>query len=256
VQYAEADALDHLCLVPRMESGGYWETALTSFFGLIFSMGTQPWLVPTSIRRAYVGVGAFNMVRREAYEQFGGHGPIRLDVLDDVKLGKLVKRSGFRSNLLVAGDRLRVRWQPSAWGVIRGLEKNAFASQDYSVRKLVGSTLIFVTLFVLPYVGALAFDDARRWGFAAAALVAHFNYGWISSMFGGGRRGRFAATGGRKPALPDACGGWRVLPVLPLAALAILFAFWRSAVITLRQGGVRWRDTFYPLDLLRRNLYR
>jgi len=38
--------------------------------------------------------------------------------------------------------------------------------------------------------------------------------------------------------------------------LMMIGAFWRSAWITLRQGGVRWRDTFYPLDELRRGLFR
>jgi hypothetical protein len=28
----------------------------------------------------------------------------------------------------------------------------------------------------------------------------------------------------------------------------------RSTIITLRQGGIVWRDTFYPLDELRRGL--
>jgi hypothetical protein len=34
-----------------------------------------------------------------------------------------------------------------------------------------------------------------------------------------------------------------VVPVLPACLL-------NSALTTLRQGGVRWRDTFYPLDAL------
>jgi hypothetical protein len=40
------------------------------------------------------------------------------------------------------------------------------------------------------------------------------------------------------------------------ASLGILFAFLRSMIITLRQGGVRWRDTFYPLEELKRRRYR
>jgi len=30
-----------------------------------------------------------------------------------------------------------------------------------------------------------------------------------------------------------------------------MYALLRSAVLTLRQGGVRWRDTFYPIAMLR-----
>jgi hypothetical protein len=28
----------------------------------------------------------------------------------------------------------------------------------------------------------------------------------------------------------------------------------RSVIVTLWQGGVKWRDTFYPLDELRKNM--
>ena len=37
----------------------------------------------------------------------------------------------------------------------------------------------------------------------------------------------------------------------PVGTLFFLIACWRSAVVTLKQGGVTWRETFYPLELLR-----
>ena len=42
----------------------------------------------------------------------------------------------------------------------------------------------------------------------------------------------------------------------PLSYLVLFFAVVNSAVVTLRQGGVRWRDTFYSLDTLRRGNVR
>ena len=47
-----------------------------------------------------------------------------------------------------------------------------------------------------------------------------------------------------------------VCPVLPAMYATFLYVLWRSAIITLRQGGVRWRDTFYSLEELRRNELR
>ena len=40
----------------------------------------------------------------------------------------------------------------------------------------------------------------------------------------------------------------------PLGALLLAYMLLRSAVVTLRQGGIIWRDTFYPLEELRRGL--
>ena len=235
IKYADHKGVDHLCLMPQMISGGYWENALVAYFGVMMVFAVQIWLVPTMFRWSYIGIGAFNLVRREAYASVGGHQPIRLDVLDDVKLGKMMKRSRFRQDFLLGGDRLRVRWQPSAWGVICGLEKNAFAALDYSIVKLISVTLAFCVLAVFPYAVVAALPDARCGGYAASLILVHVLYAVLGHTFG---------------------SGWSVLPAFPLAGLAMMSAFWRSAVITLRQGGVCWRDTFYPLATLREHLYR
>ena len=48
--------------------------------------------------------------------------------------------------------------------------------------------------------------------------------------------------------------GWSVAPALlaPLFWVVVPLAFARSAALALRRGGIRWRDTFYPLEELRR----
>jgi hypothetical protein len=39
---------------------------------------------------------------------------------------------------------------------------------------------------------------------------------------------------------------------LPIGAVFFSYMLLRSTVVTLRQGGIVWRDTFYPLDALKR----
>ena len=138
-----------------METAGWMECVLTSFFAMAFSFGTYSWLRTTRFPSAYYGVGAFNLVRRSTYEAVGGFEPIRLDVMDDVHLGRLLRDHGAKADLLVAGNAVRVRWQDSAWGVIRGLEKNAFASCQYSVARLIGFSLFYATVFFAPIAAAL-----------------------------------------------------------------------------------------------------
>ena len=45
---------------------------------------------------------------------------------------------------------------------------------------------------------------------------------------------------------------WNVL-LEPFAAAILMYALLRSIVTTLRQGGVIWRGTFYPLAELRKH---
>lgn len=235
MSYVQQQRIDHLCMNPGLVSGGYWEDALTTCFGMLFLAAFHVWLISTRWKGAYCGVGAFNLVRAPVYCDVGGFERLRLDVLDDVHLGKIVKRAGYRQQLLVGDDLVRVRWQGSFRGVIRGLEKNSFASLHYSLRELILSTLLLSILCFTPYVGLCFWRQPAAWGYLASIAVMHATYGYLAFRSG---------------------GGLGIVPMLPGMFLVFIYVLWRSAVITLRQGGVRWRDTFYPLGELRRNQLR
>jgi hypothetical protein len=87
----------------------------------------------------------------------------------------------------------------------------------------------------MPYAGLFFWPESAVWGYMAAVALMHATFGFISARLG---------------------GGVAVWPVLPAMYATFLFVLWRSAIITLRQGGVCWRDTFYSLDELRRNELR
>ena len=52
--------------------------------------------------------------------------------------------------------------------------------------------------------------------------------------------------------------GWSInaAALTPFIFPALFYAIFNSTVVTLRQGGVRWRETFYPLDTLRAGTVR
>jgi hypothetical protein len=218
-----------------MIPGSYLENSVVAFFGFAVAIGQQTHLIPTRWPLAYAGVGAFNLIRSDTYQQFGGHRPIAMDVLDDMKLGKLVKQHGGRQDFLAAPDLLSIRWYDSLWQVISGLEKNGFAALSYSFRQLILFTLVFFATMIAPYFLAVFLPLPDSSGFLASVILWHPMYMITAVSFG---------------------GSWLLLPMLPVGACLMVFAFWRSAWITLRQGGVRWRDSFYPLDELRQRLHR
>lgn len=234
VHHFHSMRLQHLCLLPKMIPGSLVEQAMTCFFGLAFATGLQLHLIRTRWPLSYAGVGAFNLVDAEFYRSLGGHQQIAMDVLDDVKLGKMIKRNGGRSDFLMAEDWLSVRWQPSLWGVITGLEKNGFASLNYSVPLLLWVTLLMLAVMVFPCIAGFVLPPVIASGFVATAVCWHLV--WLSVVL----------------AVP---GGWRLIPLFLLGPGLMAFAYWRSAMKTLRQGGVRWRDSFYPLDRLKKALY-
>ena len=222
---------DHLSLLTAIEMRGFWEITAISYFALGFVFGNEPWLASNPRSGRYVGVGAFQLVRRDAYEKCGGHRRLRMDVIEDMKLGKLIKLAGFRSGLAVAHDMVRVRWHSGVGNVIRGVTKNFFAACHYSALFAMCAMMLPLIMSVLPVFG-LAF--ASGWARAFAGIAVGVAIVIHAAMIGS----------------TDASPLYGLTH--PLGALLFFWMLGRSAIATLWRGGVVWRGTFYPIEELRK----
>ncbi|GAC1635275.1 MAG: hypothetical protein NVS9B14_12310 [Candidatus Acidiferrum sp.] len=104
--------LDHLTLMCRLEMRGFWEKVVLTFFGMTFHLSTDPQRVANPRSASYVGIGAFQLVKRRAYEAAGTHRKLALEVVDDMKLAKIVRKAGARSCVGLAEEHVWV-WQKS-----------------------------------------------------------------------------------------------------------------------------------------------
>jgi glycosyltransferase involved in cell wall biosynthesis len=231
IALAQARRLDHLTLFGDVEMDGFWERVLLTFFGLAFHIATDPYRVSNPNSRAYVGIGAFQLLRRTAYEVIGTHRRLAMEVVDDMKMGKLVKQAGFRSCVGVAQDFVVVRWHAGAGNVIRGVTKNFFAAFGYNAAFAGFAVVMMLLLNVAPFFGVFAGQGWIRVFCAVAVVIAlGFHVGVDVVM--------------------------RVSPFYslthPLGAILFSYMVVRSVVVTIWQGGVTWRETFYPLKELKR----
>jgi hypothetical protein len=181
-----------------------------------------------------VGVGAFNLVRADLYRDVGGHRRLRMEVIDDVKLGLLLLRAGARTRAYWAAREIEVHWAITVPGLIRAVEKNSFALMRFSLLR-VAIALAVTAAAVGATAVTLALGGAA--GLAAAAALA---WTWLPA----------GAVSRRM--------GWGPGPALlaPFTGPILVAAMLNSALATVRAGGIRWRDTFYPLAELRRGIVR
>ncbi|MBC5763889.1 glycosyltransferase [Ramlibacter albus] len=230
VAYFAANELDHLTLFPDMHAQSGAAGAMVLGAAMFLLLRHPIWLLRRS-KRVYFGAGAFNMVRASAYRAWGGHEPLKLEVLDDLMLGRLVKRLGLRQDALVSPGSVKVEWYADAPAMVKGLEKNGFANMDYSLAHVVASSALILFVRYFPYVG-LVTTSGRTWWFCLGAivgdLVAHAHALRLTSLHA------------------------RCLLWVPLNPALMVYTMLRSTYITLRSGGITWRGTFYPLDELRR----
>ena len=167
VAYAEAEPADHLVLFPRMIMKRPGERMMIAFFQTLFVFGHRPWKVADPKTRDHIGVGAFNMVRRKVYEEVGTFQALRFEVLDDMKLGKIVKNGGHAQRNVFGEDLISIRWAKGAMGVVDNLTKNFFAIMSYQwPRALLSCFALFLNL--MPFAGILLAHGWARLPYAAA----------------------------------------------------------------------------------------
>ena len=83
VSLVGARNLDHLSLLGDLDMVGFWEKVLITFFGIGFHLGANPSQASNPKSSRYVGVGAFQLVRRSAYEASGTHRRLAMEVVED-----------------------------------------------------------------------------------------------------------------------------------------------------------------------------
>jgi glycosyltransferase involved in cell wall biosynthesis len=232
VRVAETDRADHITLT----SGICAKSRALKASHLAFLMSMLNWVsnVNRDRPRLYLGLGAFNLVRAAAYRQCGGYEALRLTVLDDMKLGLLLRRAGKRTRGFIGGDDAECDWGTSIGKMVKIMEKNYFAAAGFRVAPVVAGTLM--TLVILWILG-MGLVTGTAWGLAAAmsplsmvvptAILAR-RLGW----------------------------SWSCAVLVPFIFPVFLYMLLNSTFVTLRQGGVRWRDTFYPLEELRAGTVR
>jgi glycosyltransferase involved in cell wall biosynthesis len=234
LRYATEHELDHLAVAPRAQVGGFLSNVFLGGFALMFSMYSRPWRVRDSRTKEYIGIGAFNLVRASAYRSVGGHSTIARRPDDDLKLGKLLKQSGYRCDFALGTELLQVHWYDSFAELRSGLMKNFFAVFHYEPKSAILACMLQILIFVWPPVAVIVTTGTPAYLNATAVVLA-----WIA----------FAANSTIVKIRP----WWAI--TLPLAGVLIAYLIARSMVVTLRSGGIEWRGTRYSIDELRANRF-
>jgi glycosyltransferase involved in cell wall biosynthesis len=231
--YAEAERADHVVLFPCMIMKQPGEFMMIAFFQTMFVFGHRPWKVADPATDDHMGVGAFNLVRRRVYDAVGTYEALRMEVLDDMKLGKVVKKAGFAQRNVFGDDLISIHWAKGAMGIVNNLTKNFFAVLSFQWWRTVLSAMALVFVNLMPFLGV---------------FVAH---GWVRLPYAIALASMFLIYLGMS---------WRsgVPPYYfllhPVSTALFTYTLLRSMFLTLSQDGIVWRGTRYPLEDLRKGM--
>jgi glycosyltransferase involved in cell wall biosynthesis len=231
--YAEREKADHVVLFPQMIMKRAGEFMMIAFFQTMFMFGHRPWKVADPKSRDHMGVGAFNLIRRTTYESIGTYKTLRMEVLDDMKLGKVVKNSGFAQRNVFGGDLISIRWANGAMGVVNNLTKNFFAVLSFQWPRTIVSAFGLAFLNLMPFLGVWLAHGWERLPYAIALASMFLIYLGMNSRSG-------------VPAY--------YFFLHPVSAALFTYTLLRSMGHALWNDGIIWRGTKYPLDELRKGM--
>jgi hypothetical protein len=174
------------------------------------------------------------LVRATAYRECGGYEALRLTVLDDVRLGLLLRRAGKKTRGFIGGDDTECHWGATVKDMIHIMEKNYFAAADFRLVATVVAGLAGILVWCVAIVGL--FTGTASGIAAGLALLTLCLPAYVFA-----RRLRWRGA---------------VALLTPFIFPALFYAMLNSAWVTTRQGGVYWRDTFYSLEALRNGRVR
>ncbi len=232
IAYARQREVDHLAVSPDAVMPSLMLQAFVVLFVNLFAIYVRPWKVADPKSSAFIGIGAFNLVRQDVYRAVGTHQVIAMRPDDDVKLGKIIKAQGFRQHVLFGTDMVRVPWYTSVRELVLGLEKNAFSGVDYRISLVVAATVVLLLCDIWPFIAVWILSGPAQY-FYAATIVVLLGHALIT------------ATDMRQ-------SRWSAL-LFPVAVTMWIFIQWRAMLLTFIHGGIRWRDTHYSLAELKAN---
>src|SRR5271156_5418782 len=231
--YAEAERADHVVLFPQMIMKRPGEFMMIAFFQTMFVFGHRPWKVADPKTKDHMGVGAFNMIRRSTYNAVGTYEALRMEVLDDMKLGKVVKNAGFAQRNVFGADLISIRWANGALGVVNNLTKNFFAVLSFQWPRTLLSAFGLAFLNLMPFLGVWLAHGWERLPYAIALASMFSIYAGMSWRSG-------------VPAY--------YFLLHPVSTVVFVYTLLRSMSHALWNDGIVWRGTRYALEELRKGM--
>ncbi|MDG2200674.1 MAG: glycosyltransferase family 2 protein [Phycisphaerales bacterium] len=187
VDLARSLEVVHLAGIPAIRSRSLGLQLCLAPLQRVLILLVRLWAVRDPGSNAAMGVGAFNLVRRDVFEAAGGCEALRMEVIDDVGVGVMIKKHGGGSCTAFAASCLHISWYDRFSDFISGIERGMAKRPSWCPRWLLALLVLIVagldlSPFIALSVGVLS--TPIGWigiGFSAWAVLLS---GLVARRFG------------------------------------------------------------------------
>ena len=229
--HATAKQADAITLIPFFETASFWERVMIPAWAWVLTIFAIVYRIDDPKSSGALGIGGFFLMRRAVLDRIGGYHRLRDEVMEDVRLAEMIKRSGASLRVEHAPALLRTRMYRNFREMWESGTKTWFSGMKFSLLFAVVCALWMYLMAIVP----LAITVAALIGFATAAgptfarLILAGTLAWLGQVI------VLAMSGMRS----------RVSPVYALTAplgLGLLYTMLLDSGIRIRTGrGVTWK---------------
>ncbi len=235
IAYAAESKADHLVIFPTHIDWSVSKKIMLAGFNMLFLFGHRPWKTADPKARDHMGVGAFNLVKRSVFDAVGGFERLKMEIIEDMRMGKIIKDGGFAQRNVFGRDLLLLPWGAGAMAISGNLTKNFFALMQFSVWRALGMNFLILLFNITPFLGVWFAHGWAKSGFVLSLVSILCMYIGMSVY---------------SPIYPF------YFVFHPISTGLIVFTMTRSMMHTLRNKGVVWRGTHYSLADLKKGLVK
>lgn len=222
----ETEKIEHVAIIPGFYSAGFFVDAAVSVFLRVLIAVGRAYKMNDEESNAAGGAGAFNLVKRSAYEKTKGFPWLKLEIIDDVTLGQMLKTSGAKTCAISGRGFVGVRWYATFKGMVDGAGRAGTAALgNYNAFRLIAVSLFGFVIDMMPFFVLFPMGIPYLPYFGLGIIAV----GVIASIFSGRILGL--------PLLPGI--------MLPVGHVIVLLVNLWGGIKFFRNKGIIWRGTFY-----------
>lgn len=179
VERLEQRNIDAFTAMPRQRTSTFGEKLVVPMVYLPAFLAPFALLNKQRLKAAVFGIGQLFVFRAKAFRAVGGMRTVRKNITDDVAMGRVLRKAGYRYEFLDARGHVECRMYGNFKDSVRGFLKNFYEIVSAAPYLIVSSLLIGIFgLFVIPPVFAAlnaapsgVFTAAGAGGFASVVAL-------------------------------------------------------------------------------------
>ena len=137
--------------IPRKKPRCIAEKLLFPFIDWI-SLAFLPIKISQKLNNSYLSAtfGQFMLFKKDAYNAIGGHKKIKDNVLDDINLGRMIKKHGYKWILIDGTKHVESQMYENSKDTINGVSRSIFPAFNYHISILLIAVIILILLGIAP----------------------------------------------------------------------------------------------------------